>query len=513
MGFVFPPCRIAETVTTLGRMKYLLRLLTVLFFSVGGAQAQWTYSGANMPNGIGAVTIMGLDNTNAIVPVKINASGQLIVTGGGGGGGGGSITPFDPQSVRLSDGTNWQQAALDRTTAAAPFAFRLTLDGSTFASSIPVTGTFWQATQPVSAASLPLPTGAASETTLAAINTKTPPLGQASDAASQPVVLSFKDAIGPFTAQATGNNLLTSDGSWFDAQGDNSFSVQILASAGISAGQIIFEQTNDTTNAPNGVILAVDEQGVINANPNIAALPIAASTNRMFKGSIAGRYVRVRISTTFVGGTVRAVGSFSPLPYSGVTLNVQQATAGSLAVTASLAATQTLTTVTTIGTVSTLQGGNAAEDAATTANPVIVGAIARTALPVATVIAGDAVRNTSSISGQLVVKPFAVRDLDFFASVTVTTATQTAIRAAQAAGIRQNVTSITYQNTNAVATLLTIQDGSTTLIQVSVPATMLSPVQLQFPTPLYGTAATALNYTAGTTASNVLLTVTGFNSY
>jgi hypothetical protein len=35
--------------------------------------------------------------------------------------------------------------------------------------SICVTGTFWQATQPVSAASLPLPTGAATQTTVAAI--------------------------------------------------------------------------------------------------------------------------------------------------------------------------------------------------------------------------------------------------------------------------------------------------------------------------------------------------------
>lgn len=38
--------------------------------------------------------------------------------------------------------------------------------------STPVTGTFWQATQPISAAALPLPTGAATETTLAALNTK-----------------------------------------------------------------------------------------------------------------------------------------------------------------------------------------------------------------------------------------------------------------------------------------------------------------------------------------------------
>lgn len=39
-------------------------------------------------------------------------------------------------------------------------------------SGVAVTGTFWQTTQPVSAAALPLPTGAATETTLSAVNTK-----------------------------------------------------------------------------------------------------------------------------------------------------------------------------------------------------------------------------------------------------------------------------------------------------------------------------------------------------
>jgi hypothetical protein len=39
-----------------------------------------------------------------------------------------------------------------------------------------VTGTFWQATQPVSAVELPLPTNAATELTLEAVNTKTPAL-------------------------------------------------------------------------------------------------------------------------------------------------------------------------------------------------------------------------------------------------------------------------------------------------------------------------------------------------
>lgn len=158
-------------------------------------------------------------------------------------------------------------------------------------------------------------------------------------------------------------------------------------------------------------------------------------------------------------------------------------------------------------------GGNIAEDTAATSNPLICGGVARTALPASTVIAGDAIRQTFSVSGQLVTKENAPADLDFFVNATVTTATQTQLRAAQATGIRTNVTSVTYQNTNATATTLTIQDGSTTLVTFSVPASMTEPRQLMFPTPLRGTAATALNYTAGTTGANVLLNVTGFSSY
>ena len=46
---------------------------------------------------------------------------------------------------------------------------KITLDGE----SVPVTGAFWQGTQPISAVSLPLPTGAATQTTLAAIDSST----------------------------------------------------------------------------------------------------------------------------------------------------------------------------------------------------------------------------------------------------------------------------------------------------------------------------------------------------
>lgn len=67
----------------------------------------------------------------------------------------------------------------------------LTVDGT-----VEVTGTFWQSTQPVSAVSLPLPTGAATSanqstanTSLSSIDGKVPVLGQALAAGSVPVVL------------------------------------------------------------------------------------------------------------------------------------------------------------------------------------------------------------------------------------------------------------------------------------------------------------------------------------
>jgi hypothetical protein len=157
--------------------------------------------------------------------------------------------------------------------------------------------------------------------------------------------------------------------------------------------------------------------------------------------------------------------------------------------------------------------GTAAEDSAASGNPVSVGGQARTGLPASSIVNGDAVRLTQSISGQAIVKNFAVRELDFAVNQTVTTNAQTAIRAAQGTSIRQNITAIKFQNTNATATTLTIQDGSTTLDVISVPASMTLPMQVTYPTPLFGTGNAALNYTAGTTGANILLQTTGFNSY
>jgi hypothetical protein len=261
-----------------------------------------------------------------------------------------------------------------------------------------------------------------------------------------------------------------------ETTGYNSVVVQL---AGTWAGTQSFEVSNDGTswNACAGWSVTG------------GATPVTSATaNGHWMLPCAGRYFRVRFSayTSGFAAVILALKNQPAFfPTNSPSMNISQIGAGAIV----------------------------AEDTASTANPLIIGGVVRTALPAATVVAGDAVRSTFSRSGQLVCKDFAPGDLDFIVNTTVTTATQTAIRAAQGTDIRQNVTQITYQNTNATATTLTIQDASATLIAISVPASMTLAQQLTFPTPLRGTANAALNYTAGTTGASILLNVTGFNSY
>jgi len=120
---------------------------------------------------------------------------------------------------------------------------------------------------------------------------------------------------GPLAQSVINTDLLTGNvNGWYDAAKFQSGAIQIIASAGISAGQIFFEQTNDNTSSV-GLPLLHTEAIAINSNPNNAAFAIVASTNRLFRFSVNARYIRVRISTAFVGGTVRAIGFFSEFPF------------------------------------------------------------------------------------------------------------------------------------------------------------------------------------------------------
>lgn len=165
-------------------------------------------------------------------------------------------------------------------------------------------------------------------------------IGTAAPSASVPVVLcdDFTVSGGVLTAPAINSDLLTNFYlGWFDAGEFHSATFQIQTGAGISAGVVTFEQTNDITRSPAGNLLQVFDVTTQNANP-VTSLTLAASATRMFAAAITARYIRVRVSTAVVGGNVSTSAVFSQQPFSNTVFNMQQASAGNLQATATLAA-------------------------------------------------------------------------------------------------------------------------------------------------------------------------------
>ena len=160
------------------------------------------------------------------------------------------------------------------------------------------------------------------------------------------VALSAADPVdGPAALSALNFDLLTGvENGWLDVSGYQTALIQIVASAGITAGQISFEQTNNIA-APALPVIAVESTST-STNAILAGFSIAAGTNRLFKLQVDARFIRVRISAAFVGGTVRAYAAMSQKNSSYPVVGVQQQVAANLQVTATLA-----TGVNTIGAV------------------------------------------------------------------------------------------------------------------------------------------------------------------
>jgi hypothetical protein len=111
----------------------------------------------------------------------LHADLQAILAASGGGGGGGLT---DAQLRATPVPVSGTVTASGPLTDAQLRASRVPVDGSGVTQ--PVSGTFFQATQPVSAASLPLPSGASTEATLALIKAKTDNLDVALSTRTKP---------------------------------------------------------------------------------------------------------------------------------------------------------------------------------------------------------------------------------------------------------------------------------------------------------------------------------------
>lgn len=277
---------------------------------------------------------------------------------------------------------------------------------------------------------------------------------------------------GPASLSALNTDLLTGTvNGWYDARSFQSASVQVIASAGITAGALIFEQTNDPVSAPAGVPLRAYESALINSNPIVAAFTIAASTNRIWTVPLNARYFRVRISTAFTGGTVRVAAVLSERPASYPVVNVQQAAAANL-----------LTTATSTGP--------AAHDAAVSGNPNRIAGRAVTTNYTA-VSTGDTSDLITTLVGALITKPFAIPEQTWNANVSLTATTAVALSAAAGAGLKRHITGLQAINTGASTVDLILLDGATERWRLPLPVNV--PVSVVFNTELLTTANAALN--------------------
>ena len=161
--------------------------------------------------------------------------------------------------------------------------------------------------------------------------------------------------------------------------------------------------------------------------------------------------------------------------------------------------TNSIGAVTQVSTVVALNGGSVAEDAATTANPLIAGGVVRTAASPTTLVAGDAARATMTSSAALVMYPYAVPEISWqyaaAAGGILNTTTAVTFKAAAAAGIRNYITNIQVMaEALTTATELAIRDGAagTVIWRTKIPTGGLPSTSFTFPTPIRGTAATLL---------------------
>ena len=209
----------------------------------------------------------------------------------------------------------------------------------------------------------------------------------------------------------------------------------------------------------------------------------------------------------------------TPTLQPGSTTIVTQATASNLNMTASIAAAQTLATVTTVGTVTTLANGQTAHSTASTGSPVRVGGrvVATTAATQdQTLVAGDASDAGITTGQQLIIKPYADANIDWQFAVTtpIANTVDVVIKAASGvAGIRNYLTGISITNSSAtIPTEVVVKDGLTVIWRGFVGAnTLANSVQgVTFPTPLRGTANTALNVACITTAASVYVNAQGY---
>ena len=232
-------------------------------------------------------------------------------------------------------GTFFQATQPVSIAASVPVTGPLT-DTQLRATALPVSGTFFQGTQPVSAASLPLPTSASTSalqttgnSSLSSIDTKTPALGQALAASSVPIVLTASQltTLTPLSTVAVTGTFFQAtqpvSGTFFQAtQPVSAASLPLPALAATSTKQ---SDGSQKTQHVDGAGL-VYGPAIVSGNEN--SMPVAQSATNFVFSTVNSTTAQLAASATFTGTVESAVNqqSYSVLLFSDQpgTLNILQ---------------------------------------------------------------------------------------------------------------------------------------------------------------------------------------------
>jgi hypothetical protein len=344
-------------------------------------------------------------------------------------------------------------------------------------------------TQPVSAASLPLPSGAATSANQPTVYTE--------DAASA------ADPVGLMNMAVRRDTLSTTEVS---ADGDN------IALKATNKGQLHVKLADTVT---------VDGSGVTQP------VSLATNTPTLQSGSTTAvtQATGTNLHTVVDSGTVTTVSTVTNLSQLGgtaIAMNTGVRTAGTQRVTI---ATDDVVPVTgtfwqatqpVSGTITASNAaGDVAHDGVDSGNPVKVGGKATNVEPTAVSATGDRTNFITDMVGKQITLPYA--NPENFVSGAITTAmtgtTSTSLVAAPAAGLRNYLTTIIVSNAHAtVGTDIVIQDGSggTTLLTIPAAAVYGGAV-ITLPTPLrQPTTATAIFCANVTTGASTKVSAVGY---
>ena len=166
------------------------------------------------------------------------------------------------------------------------------------------------------------------------------------------------------------------------------------------------------------------------------------------------------------------------------------------------------------GSITSFSNGQTAHSSPSTGSPIRIAGRVKTTNDT-TLTSGDASDVVTTTDSAVVVKPYAVPELDFQFACTVPVANTAdlVLKTASSAGLRNYITGFQIINASAtVATEIVIKDGASVIWRgyVGIGTVLNSAVGVTLQTPLRGSAATALNFACITTGSSVYVNFQGY---